>query len=105
MLDTEQPMSSPTPDSGPVCSPMRSVSLTRKLAATFAIISLLVFGASAYVLYHALAHRIAEQDDLDIVLAARHFRRLSADILAPKGIAEHEERLGQPGYSVTLRLQ
>ena len=90
-------MSSPTPDSStissPTGSPIGSVSLTRKLAATFAIISLLVFGASAYVLYHALAHRIAAQDDLDIVLAARHFRRLSADIVAPKDIAEHEERL------------
>jgi two-component system, OmpR family, heavy metal sensor histidine kinase CusS len=72
---------------------MRSVSLTAKLSTTFAMILLLIFGVVAYVLYGALEQGIAAQDDLDIVLAARHFRRLASEFYTLRGVPEHEEWL------------
>lgn len=72
---------------------MRNVSLTAKLATAFALITLLLFGALADVLYEALAHSIAAQDDLDIVLAARHFRHLASEFKSLQDVPVHEARL------------
>lgn len=72
---------------------MRQTSLTAKLAASFALITLLVFGAGGSVLYHALAKQIRAQDDLDLVLTARHLRRLASELESPQGVTLHESRL------------
>ncbi|CAB3802161.1 heavy metal sensor histidine kinase [Pararobbsia alpina] len=72
---------------------MRRFSLTTKLAAAFAVITLLVFGVVGTVLYQALSRDIQAQDDMNLVLAARHFHRLASELKAIKGIREHETRL------------
>lgn len=72
---------------------MRPVSLTARLAAWFALITLLVFGVGGGVLYRALAHQIRYQDDMDMVLTARHLRRLASELDTPQGIRLHESRL------------
>lgn len=72
---------------------MRRLSLTARLAAWFALITVLVFGAGGGVLYHALAQQIRAQDDFDLVLTARHLRRLASELDSPQGIVLHESRL------------
>ena len=54
---------------------MRARSLTLTLALIFAAITLVVFALVGSDLYLALSRQIKQQDDLDIVLAARHTRR------------------------------
>ena len=58
---------------------MQRLSLTARLAAWFALITVLVFGVGGGVLYQALAKQIRAQDDFDLVLTARHLRRLAAE--------------------------
>jgi two-component system, OmpR family, heavy metal sensor histidine kinase CusS len=72
---------------------MRRLSLTARLAAWFALITVLVFGAGGGVLYQALAQQIRAQDDFDLVLTARHLRRLASELDSPQGIKLHESRL------------
>ena len=72
---------------------MQRLSLTARLAAWFALITVLVFGVGGGVLYQALAKQIRAQDDFDLVLTARHLRRLAAELDSPQGIKLHESRL------------
>jgi two-component system heavy metal sensor histidine kinase CusS len=72
---------------------MRRRSLTAILALAFAGTTLAVFIAVGGFVYEALEHQITAQDDLDIVLAARHARRLTEELDTLYGIEEHEERL------------
>ncbi|WP_205962530.1 heavy metal sensor histidine kinase [Paraburkholderia phosphatilytica] len=72
---------------------MRRLSLTATLAIAFGCTTLAVFIAVGGFVYEALEQRIAAQDDLDIVLAARHARRLTDELNTLSGIEEHEERL------------
>src|SRR5579859_6083334 len=58
---------------------MRSRSLTATLALAFAGTTLAVFALVGSYVYTVLAHEVSTQDDQDIVLAARHMRRLTEE--------------------------
>jgi two-component system, OmpR family, heavy metal sensor histidine kinase CusS len=72
---------------------MRTRSLTTTLALAFAATTLLVFALVGSFLYLALAHQVHVQDDLDIVLATRHTRRLLDELQNYADVADHRERL------------
>ncbi|MFP3566865.1 heavy metal sensor histidine kinase [Paraburkholderia sp. SIMBA_030] len=72
---------------------MRSRSLAATLAFAFGATTLTVFVLVGSFLYLALERQIKAQDDLDIVLAARHARRLAQELGTSKGIREHSDRL------------
>ena len=72
---------------------MRGRSLAATLALAFGVTTLAVFMLVGSFLYLALEKQIKAQDDLDIVLAARHARRLAQELDTSKGIREHGDRL------------
>jgi two-component system, OmpR family, heavy metal sensor histidine kinase CusS len=72
---------------------MRGRSLAATLAIAFGVTTLAVFVLVGSYLYLALERQIKAQDNLDIVLAARHARRLAQELDTAKGIREHSERL------------
>jgi two-component system heavy metal sensor histidine kinase CusS len=72
---------------------MRIRSLAAKLALAFGVTTLAVFVLVGSFLYLALEKQINAQDDLDIVLAARHARRLVQELDSPQGLREHGDRL------------
>ncbi|MGF6967167.1 two-component system heavy metal sensor histidine kinase CusS [Paraburkholderia sp. WC7.3g] len=72
---------------------MRVRSLAATLALAFGATTLAVFVLVGSFLYLALEKQIKAQDNLDIVLAARHARRLAEELETPKGIREHSDRL------------
>src|SRR5690349_4130185 len=86
---------------------MRGRSITTTLALAFGATTLAVFVLVGNFLYRALEREISSQDDMSIVLAARHARRLAQEIEASKGIREHGDRitsivLGNPGMSMEV---
>jgi two-component system heavy metal sensor histidine kinase CusS len=86
---------------------MRGRSITTTLALAFGATTLAVFVLVGNFLYRALEREISSQDDMSIVLAARHARRLAQEIDASKGIREHGDRitsivLGNPGMSMEV---
>ncbi|SOE94728.1 two-component system, OmpR family, heavy metal sensor histidine kinase CusS [Burkholderia sp. D7] len=72
---------------------MRSRSLTATLALAFAGTTLAVFALVGSYVYTVLAHEVSTQDDQDIVLAARHMRRLTEELANARDLTEHRERL------------
>jgi two-component system heavy metal sensor histidine kinase CusS len=72
---------------------MAARSLTTALALAFAGTTLMVFALVGSVLYFALDHEVKQQDDLDIVLIARHTRRLAQEITTLADLRAHEDRL------------
>jgi two-component system heavy metal sensor histidine kinase CusS len=72
---------------------MRGRSLAATLALAFGVTTLAVFVLVGSFLYLALEKQIKAQDNLDIVLAARHARRLAQELESAQGIREHGERL------------
>ncbi|NPT42754.1 heavy metal sensor histidine kinase [Paraburkholderia sp. 1N] len=72
---------------------MRGRSLAATLTLAFGVTTLAVFVLVGSFLYLALEKQIKAQDDLDIVLAARHARRLVQELDTSKGIREHGDRL------------
>ncbi len=72
---------------------MRSRSLTQTLALAFAGTTLAVFALVGSYVYMALAHEVSTQDDQDIVLAARHMRRLTQELANVSELTQHQERL------------
>ena len=72
---------------------MRGRSLAATLALAFGVTTLAVFVVVGSFLYLALEKQIKAQDDLDIVLAARHARRLAQELESAQGIREHGDRL------------
>ncbi|MGF6772292.1 two-component system heavy metal sensor histidine kinase CusS [Paraburkholderia sp. GAS199] len=72
---------------------MRGRSLAATLALAFGVTTLAVFALVGSYLYLALDRQIKTQDNLDIVLAARHARRLAEELDTAKGIREHSDRL------------
>ncbi|WP_109479649.1 heavy metal sensor histidine kinase [Paraburkholderia sp. C35] len=86
---------------------MRGRSITTTLALAFGATTLAVFVLVGNFLYDALEREIRSQDDMSIVLAARHARRLAQEIDAAEGIREHGDRitsivLGNPGMSMEV---
>ncbi|SAK44942.1 heavy metal sensor histidine kinase [Caballeronia ptereochthonis] len=72
---------------------MASRSLTRTLALAFAGTTLAVFALVGSVLYFALDREVKQQDDLDIVLIARHARRLVEELGTLADLSRHADRL------------
>jgi two-component system heavy metal sensor histidine kinase CusS len=72
---------------------MRGRSLAATLAIAFGVTTLTVFVLVGSYLYLALERQIKTQDNLDIVLAARHARRLAQELDTAKDIREHSDRL------------
>ncbi|SAK71832.1 heavy metal sensor signal transduction histidine kinase [Caballeronia pedi] len=72
---------------------IRPRSLTTTLALAFAATTLAVFGLVGTFVYFALEQQVKVQDDLDIVLAARHTRRLADELTDYGDILQHQERL------------
>ncbi|MFM0126167.1 two-component sensor histidine kinase, partial [Paraburkholderia sp. RL18-101-BIB-B] len=72
---------------------MRGRSLAAALALAFGATTLAVFVLVGSFLYVALEKQIKAQDNLEIVLAARHARRLAQELDTVKGIREHGDRL------------
>jgi len=86
---------------------MRGRSLTTTLTLAFGATTLLVFVLVGNFLYRALEQQVSSQDDMSIVLAARHARRLAQEIDTASGIREHGDRitsivLGNPGMSMEV---
>jgi two-component system heavy metal sensor histidine kinase CusS len=85
----------------------RARSLTATLALVFAATTLAVFALVGAYVYLALAHEVRTQDDLDIVLAARHTRRLIEELSGTGDLRAHKERiesqvLGNEALSVEI---
>jgi two-component system, OmpR family, heavy metal sensor histidine kinase CusS len=72
---------------------MRARSLTTTLALAFAATTLAVFALVGSFVYLALAHQVRVQDDLDIVLATRHTRRLVDELQSYADVERYRERL------------
>ena len=54
------------------------LSLSARLALSFSLISILSLSVVGAILFDALEDQVYEQDDLGIVLATRHLRRLAS---------------------------
>jgi two-component system heavy metal sensor histidine kinase CusS len=85
----------------------RPRSLTATLSLVFAGTTLAVFALVGSYVYLALAHQIRTQDDLDIVLATRHTRRLIEELTDTRDLRLHKERvesqvLGNEALSVAV---
>ncbi|GLU34981.1 heavy metal sensor histidine kinase [Trinickia caryophylli] len=86
---------------------MASRSLSARLALAFAGITLAVFAIVGGVLYYALDRQVKAQDDLDIVLIARHLRRLAQELDTQADLRVHADRLtsqvlGNPAMSLEI---
>ncbi|QYD71783.1 HAMP domain-containing protein [Paraburkholderia edwinii] len=68
-------------------------SLTTTLALAFAGTTIAVFALVGSVLYFALERQITQQDDDEIVLAARHTRRLANELRSFDDVRAHADRL------------
>jgi two-component system, OmpR family, heavy metal sensor histidine kinase CusS len=72
---------------------MGSRSLTTTLALAFAGTTLAVFALVGSFLYFALDRQVKTQDDLYIVLAARHTRRPAQELNTLPEVRSHADRL------------
>ncbi|MEX3634047.1 heavy metal sensor histidine kinase [Paraburkholderia sp. BR14320] len=72
---------------------MAARSLTATLALCFAGTTLAVFALVGSTLYFTLGREVKRQDDLDIVLIARHTRRLAQELHSAQEVREHADRL------------
>jgi two-component system, OmpR family, heavy metal sensor histidine kinase CusS len=83
------------------------LSLSARLALIFSLISILSLSLVGVILFDALSDQVYVQDDLGIVLATRHLRRLAAELDTAEGIREHQERLvslvlGDPALAMRI---
>ncbi|PLZ01253.1 two-component sensor histidine kinase [Burkholderia sp. WAC0059] len=86
---------------------MRGRSLTVTLALAFGATTLIIFTLVGSYVYVALSHEVRTQDDLDVVLAARHVRRLAQELDSPALVVAHADRLssvvlGNEALSMTI---
>jgi len=72
---------------------MRSLSLSARLTLAFAAITSACFILVGLLLYSAAAQRIHEQDETNLVLTARHVRRLVAELDSQADLKAHQDRL------------
>src|SRR5260370_5367869 len=72
---------------------MANRSLTTTLALAFGSTTLAVFVLVGSYVYFAFDRQIKAQDDSEIVLAARHVRRLAEELDSASGVREHADRL------------
>lgn len=85
--------------------PRRSLAVT--LAVAFSATTLTVFVCVGWYLYLALAQQVRKHDDQDVVLAARHVRRLATELGSPQDALAHAQRLssavlGNPALALQI---
>ena len=72
---------------------MRRLSLNARLALLFTFIVTFCLAVVGFILFDALSDQVYAQDDLGIVLSARHLRRLAAEMDNFEAVREHQARL------------
>jgi two-component system heavy metal sensor histidine kinase CusS len=72
---------------------MRRLSLATRLTVTFTVITAVCFILVGWLLYRAAEQRILEQDETNIVLSARHLRRLVAELDSIADLKIHQDRM------------
>lgn len=72
---------------------MRALSLTARLTLIFALVTAASFTLVGVLLFKAASQRIVEQDDTNLVLSARHLRRLVGEFTALPDLEAHQDRL------------
>src|ERR1700730_16448097 len=83
------------------------LSLSARLALTFSLIAILSLSVVGVTLFSALSRQVYQQDDLGIVLATRHLRRLAAELDTADDVRVHQERLvalvlGDPALAMRI---
>lgn len=86
---------------------MRRLSLSARLTFTFVVITTACFILVGWLLYRAAEHRIYEQDETNLVLSARHLRRLVAELDSVDDLKAHQDRmivsvLGDPSNALRM---
>lgn len=72
---------------------MRRLSLTARLTLIFALVTAASFALVGLLLVRAASQRILEQDETNLVLSARHLRRLVGEFASLPDLAAHQDRL------------
>lgn len=72
---------------------MPRVSLTTRLTATFVVVALACFSAVGFLLFKVVSHRIYAQDQINLVLNARHLRRLASELASLDQLSTRKDRL------------
>jgi two-component system heavy metal sensor histidine kinase CusS len=72
---------------------MRRLSLATRLTVTFTVITAVCFMLVGWLLYRAAEQRILEQDETNLVLSARHLRRLVAELDSIADLKAHQDRM------------
>lgn len=72
---------------------MRRLSLTARLTLIFALVTAASFALVGLLLVRAASQRILEQDATNLVLSARHLRRLVDEFESLPDLAAHQDRL------------
>jgi two-component system, OmpR family, heavy metal sensor histidine kinase CusS len=72
---------------------MRRLSLSARLTVTFVVITAACFILVGWLLYRAAEQRIYEQDETNLVLSARHLRRLVAELGTLDDLKAHQDRM------------
>lgn len=86
---------------------MRHPSLSARLTLTFVVITAACFMLVGWLLYRAAEQRIYEQDETNLVLSARHLRRLVAELDSMQDLKSHQDRmvvsvLGDPSSALRI---
>lgn len=69
------------------------MSLTTRLTITFVVITVACFSVVGLLLFQAVSRRVYVHDQTNIMLDARHLRRLAQELDAPADVVAHQERL------------
>ncbi|GLQ50669.1 heavy metal sensor histidine kinase [Dyella flava] len=68
-------------------------SLTARLTITFVVITVTCFSVVGFLLFQAVSRRIYIHDQTNIMLDARHLRRLAEEMASPADVVAHKDRL------------
>jgi two-component system heavy metal sensor histidine kinase CusS len=69
------------------------LSLTARLTVTFVVITVACFSVVGFLLFQAVSRRIYVHDQTNIMLNARHLRRLAEELQSPDDVIAHKDRL------------
>ncbi|WP_230473790.1 heavy metal sensor histidine kinase [Dyella choica] len=69
------------------------LSLTARLSITFVVITVACFSVVGLLLFKAVSRRVYIHDQTNIMLDARHLRRLAQELQSPADVVAHQDRL------------
>lgn len=69
------------------------MSLTARLTVTFVVITVACFSVVGFLLFKAVSRRVYVHDQTNIMLDARHLRRLAEELDSPDDVVAHKDRL------------